>query len=310
MKKLLIKTIVFIALFIVADYGIGLLFNTLQKRVSDYPIGNANAYLKAVNTIDEDIVIIGESRASCHFIPSVLEDSLKMTAINAATHGSSMTQQAAVIRMMLNRHVPILLLWEVNPMGLMDTWLDEELDGMMDLAPFYGVDSLSRSLICQRGEFEYIKMLSQSYRNNNKLTDYLLILLKGKYNDLLKGYTRFPATGKHPSKKIVTYEEDLSQDKLNLLEETLKYIQKKECKVVLVSSPQWGVSNLNETTQAKAFETLVDSLGIPYLNHRYDERFKCDSTYYKDVYHLNEKGATAYMHFFIPELKQCLKGTE
>lgn len=310
MKKLFIKTIVFIALFIAADYGIGLLFNTLEKRVADYPIGNANAYLKAVNNIDEDIVIIGESRASCHFIPAVLEDSLNMTAINAATHGSSMTQQAAVIRMMLERHVPKLLLWEVNPMGLMDKWIDEELEGMMNLAPFYGEDSLSRNLICQRSEFEHIKMLFKSYRNNNKLTDYLIILLRGQYNDPLKGYTRFPVTGKHPSKKIVTYEEDLSQEKLNLLKETLQYIQKKECTVVLVSSPQWGVSNLNETSQARAFGALVDSLGIPYLNHRYDERFKSDSTYYKDAYHLNEKGANAYMQFFIPELKQCLKGTE
>ena len=308
MKKLVIKIIVFTIVFVVVDYAIGCLFKTIQNKVIEYPINYGNAYLKAVYAIDDDVVIVGESRAHCHFVPSILEDSLHLSVVNVATDGSYMSQQAAVIRMMLKRYVPRVIIWEVNPVSLMGKEHEDELLSALDLTPFYLTDSLSKCLINQRGLYESIKMKSNAYRYNNKLVGLLLILSEGVRDDYLKGYKQLSATGYiYPTKREQNFTDDVSQFNVDLLKSTLEYIHDKGCGVILVSSPQFESSNLNETQQSKVFNSLVDSLDVLYLDHRYVEQFQNDSSLYKDCSHLNERGATAYMYFLIPELKKYLK---
>lgn len=310
MKKLLYKMLVFIALFIAIDYGIGQLFTALENKVIDYPINYGNTYLKAAHNLNEDIIIIGESRAHGNFIPSVLEDSLIMSVINAANNGSYMSQQAAVIRMMLNKYVPQLIIWEVNPTSLMETFQLDELDAVLDLTPFYKTDSLSRCLIQQRSSYECIKMQSNAYRNNNKLVGLLLIIAKGHHEDNLKGYNPLSTSGYiFPSKRELVFDDDFSKDRYDLLKGTLELLKIKKCRVLLVSSPQYENSNLNSTKQAKMFESLMDSLGVPYLDYRYDYRFQSDSTLFKDCSHLNEKGASAFMQIIIPEINTLIQDT-
>lgn len=307
MKKLVIKIIVFTVLFVVVDYAIGCLFKTIQNKVIEYPINYGNAYLKAVYAIDDDVVIVGESRAHCHFVPSILEDSLHLSVVNVATDGSYMSQQAAVIRMMLNRYVPKVIIWEVNPGSLMGKEHEDELLSALELTPFYSTDSLSKCLINQRGIYESIKMKSNAYRYNNKLVGLLLIMYEGGYNDYQKGYNLLPTIGYiYPTKRVQNFADDVSQFNVDLLKSTLEYIHDKGCDVILVSSPQFESSNLNETQQSKVFDSLVNTMDVLYLDHRYVEQFQKDSSLYKDCSHLNEKGARAYMYFLIPDLKNFL----
>ncbi len=307
MKKLLYKTLVFIALFIAFDYGIGLLFTSLEDKVIDYPINYGNAYLKAARNLEDDVVIIGESRAHGNFIPSILEDSLGMSVVNAASNGSYMSQQAAVIRMMLNRYVPQLIIWEVNPTSLMETFQSDELDAALDLTPFYKSDSLSRYLVQQRDGYEWIKMQSNAYRNNNKLVGLLLIIASGHHDDNLKGYNPLSTSGYiFPSKKEHLFDDDFSKYRYDLLKSTLEFAGRKGCRMVLVSSPQYEITNLNSTIQAQMFESLMDSLNVSYFDYRCDERFQTDSTYFKDCSHLNQKGAQAFMQIIIPEISSAI----
>lgn len=308
MKKLVIKIIVFTVLFVAVDCAIGYLFKNIQNKVIEYPINYGNAYLKAVYAIDDDVVIVGESRAHCHFIPAIIEDSLHLSAVNVAKDGSYLSQQAAIIRMMLKRYVPKLIIWEVNPSSLMGKEHENELLSALELTPFYSTDSLSKCLINQRGIYESIKMKSNAYRYNNKLVGLLLIMYEGGYNDYQKGYNPLPTIGYiYPTKRVQNFADDVSQFNVDLLKSTLEYIHDKGCDVILVSSPQFESSNLNETRQSKVFNSLVDSLDVLYLDHRYVEQFQNDSSLYKDCSHLNENGARAYMQFFIPELKKYLE---
>lgn len=311
MKRLLYKTLVFITLFVALDYGIGLLFTALENKVIDYPINYGNAYLKAVHNLNEDVVIIGESRAHGNFIPSVLEDSLNLSVINAASNGSYMSQQAAVIRMLLNRYVPQLVIWEVNPTSLMEKFQSDELDAALDLTPFYKTDSLSRCLIQQRSKYECIKMQSNAYRNNNKLVGLMLIIASGHHDDNLKGYNPLSTSGYiFPTKREQVFDDAFSKDRYDLLQRTLEFTKQKGCRMILVSSPQYEKTNLNSTKQAKMFGSLMDSLNVPYLDYRCDERFQSDSTYFKDCSHLNEKGAKAFMQIVIPEINPIVQNSK
>lgn len=311
MKKLLYKTLVFIALFIGVDYGIGLLFTSLEDKVIDYPINYGNAYLKAVHNLEDDVIIIGESRAHGNFIPSILEDSLGMLVVNAASNGSYMSQQAAVIRMMLNRYVPRLIIWEVNPTSLMETFQSDELDAALDLTPFYKIDSLSKCLIQQRSFYESVKMQSNAYRNNNKLVGLLLIIANGQHDNNLKGYNPLSTSGYiYPTRRERVFDDDFSMYRYELLKSTLEFAESKGCELILVSSPQFEQSNLNSTKQAKMFVSLMDSLNVPYLDYRCDERFQTDSTYFKDCSHLNAKGATTFMQIVIPEIDSIVQNSK
>lgn len=307
MKSLLIKFLIFCGLFIVIDIGIGAVFNQMDKKVQELPIDYTTAYLKAVNVLDEDVIIFGESRARHQYVPSLISDSLGLSVINAAMDGSFMSQQSAVIQMMLQRHVPKLIIWEVDAVSLMDKWRNDELDRMGDLNPFYDQDPLSRNLIKQRGLFEGVKMLSKAYRNNNRLLGRIKVIKKGMYNDTLKGYWPVKTKGyKYPLIRDRMFDDDINEDKLELLASTINTIQKAGCPLVIINSPQYENCNLETTLQGKKFDAILEEMNVSHYNHHYDMRLLQDSTLFKDCSHLNARGVEVYMKILIPELKQTL----
>jgi len=308
MKKLLFKLMVFIALFVFIDYGIGMVFTHFCDKAINLPIDYGTAYLKVVKQIDDDIVIFGESRARHQYVPSLIEDALGLSTINVAMDGSYMSQQAAVIRLMLNRHIPKVIIWEVDAVSIMDKFRNDEIDRMSDLNPFYDIDSLSHNLVLQKGDYEWIKMWSRAYRNNNCLLRMIRVLSKGDYNDTLKGYWPVKTKGyKYPTKRDRIFEDDLNNEKLQLLKMTIADIQKSDCILIIVNSPQYENCNLETTFQGLAFDSLLDEMNVAHLNHHFDSRLLEDSTLFKDCSHLNAKGVEIYMGFLIPEIKQFLE---
>ena len=74
-KTFIIKTIVFVALFIVADQLCGMGFKLLNTTAGDKFA--REEYMR--HEMKADVVLLGSSRCTHHYMPSILQDSLGMT---------------------------------------------------------------------------------------------------------------------------------------------------------------------------------------------------------------------------------------
>ena len=221
MKNLGIKAVIFVLFFVLIDLCIGLAFKQIDNKVAKMPIDQGSTYLQAVYHTNDDVVIFGESMARGAYISPMMADSLNMSVSNFAYHGSSMVHQATVIRLMLKRFTPKVIIWEVDGEMLMHKLDEEEKDRMWLIKPFYTTDSLSRQQVWRCGKYEKIKMLSAAYRNNNHLQNMLRIMAHGNHADSLKGWVGLEVNGyKYPSKRKRMHQNDLSEEKLALFKST------------------------------------------------------------------------------------------
>lgn len=308
MKKFFIVAIIFVVLLFVADRGIGLFFHHLDQSLVSYPIDYQTVYTHLAWEIDDDVVIIGNSRARHQYDANRIQDSLNMTVVNAGKDGNQLLLQSSMIQNMLKRHTPKLIIWEADPYGLMHS--DDEIQRISDLNPFYDEDSLCRSLIQSRGWNERYKMLLYCYRNNGRLPGLLEVKFWGKQDNGLNGYVPVKSSGyKYPTLHIQNFSNSSEQYREKLFAETIRKAKQQGCNVVIATTPQYKRTNLDKTIQYKRFAQICDLEGILWLNYNQDARFLCDSTYFKDVSHLNEKGVDKYMELFIPKLKEYIDET-
>lgn len=306
MKKFFIETAIFIAILFVADRGVGMYFRHLDTHLLDYPIDYQTVYTHLAWKIDEEVVIIGNSRARHQYDANRIQDSLGMSVMNAGKDGNQLLLQSCMIQNMLKRHTPKYIIWETDPHGLMHS--EEELQRISDLNPFYGQDSLSTRLIESRGWNERYKMLSYCYRNNGRLPGLLEVKYTKKKDDGLQGYVPVKNTGyKYPTLGFMEWESSSEKLREDIFIETIDKAKSLGCRVVIASTPQYKKSNIAETVQYERFMQICDSMDVPWINHLQDDQLISDSTYFKDASHLNGKGVDKYMELFIPELKEYVQ---
>ena len=94
MRKFIVNIIIFFAIIWVADIGLGAILDKIayNAKSGGQQINNHITY-KA----NEEIIIMGSSRASHHYIPQIINDSLKMSSYN-------MGQDAMGIILMYGRY--------------------------------------------------------------------------------------------------------------------------------------------------------------------------------------------------------------
>ena len=84
MKSFIIKILVFAVLMLAVDMSIGKVFAILQDRA---PYGNWQRFRYINDEMRDDILIMGSSRASHHYVPKIIEDSLGMSCYNCGVDG-------------------------------------------------------------------------------------------------------------------------------------------------------------------------------------------------------------------------------
>ena len=91
--------------------------------------GNSGAQINHIIRTKYDAYIFGASRASHHYDPSIIEDKLGLSCFNAGDDGKNATYQLGILQMLLKKHTPKLIVYEIGD-------LTPSLDGgTVDLYP-------------------------------------------------------------------------------------------------------------------------------------------------------------------------------
>ena len=289
-------------LIVLMDFALGGISAWLYHR-SKYGIFHRQQYV--LNETKDDIIILGSSRASHHYVPSIIIDSLGMTCYNAGSEGMCIFYHYAMLAGMINRgHCPKMVIYDVmdvdakkypGPTFTLEAALDR-------LAPHYGEFAWVDSLFALKDWKEEIKLLSISYRYNSKLVQSIKCNFIPSPED--NGYEK--VTGKlKDNVKFVRNEYDdcdLDEMKLDYLQKMIDITNKNHIKLILVLSPKYRIES------SKAIDTIkkiANKNKLPMLDFQ-NESSLMRHEYFRDVRHLNDEGAHVWTSFISHYLKDSI----
>lgn len=235
----LLSILAVLLLLVLMDLCVGSVSSWLYHR-SKYGIFHRQLYV--LNESNDDIIILGSSRASHHYVPSIFTDSLGMSCYNAGSEGMCIYYHYAMLAAMIERgHCPKVVIYDVMNLDAFETpgptfTLDAALDR---LSPHYGEYKSVDSLFALKGWKEKLKLMSVTYRYNSKLVQSIKCNFIPQQED--HGYEKL--SGKLAD--TTAFEERdyymgaLDQEKLRYVQKMIDLTKRNQIGLLFVLSPNY-----------------------------------------------------------------------
>jgi hypothetical protein len=251
------------------------------------------------------LLIFGASRANHHYIPEIFEDSLRVSFYNTGRDGINIFYQLAVLKSILCRYTPKIIILDYSDAFSMD---QESYDRLSSLLPYYKTHKEIRNIVALKSPFENIKQLSEIYPFNSQILTIgigNLEINKTRKSDN-KGYV--PLYNEWKDKIVVidnikSYQKNLN--KVSALHEFLRDGKKSGAKVFLIYSPIF--QKFNRNPDVEICREIGSQEKIPFWDFSHDTTFLKNSSLFQDISHLNYKGATIFSKMVVTRIKQETK---
>ncbi|TKG95422.1 hypothetical protein EYV94_08235 [Puteibacter caeruleilacunae] len=251
--------------------------------------------------VDAEVIIIGDSRASHHYVSQIIKDSLKMDAYNCGLDGTNFLYHYCLVTSIINRaDKPRVIMLDINPDEFFESDNEEQGAGLVELYPFYPQNKHVQNVIHSIGPWEQMKMLSGMYRYNSRLIMFAQRLMGTDYKST-GGYEAFPISANRVPKKYTKQyclTDGIKQDYYRKINELKERCEAEGVRLVLSFSPMLIQSNILQT---KVYKTLNESVGIVNNND-----FLEDPSLFNDNVHLNHNGAVEFTNKIVKELRTIL----
>ena len=305
LKKIIVSLLILFIGFIIIDNATAVIGQSLLSKIPN----EGQKYTKInyiINRLNSDVVIIGSSEASHHYIPSVIKHTVDSiynsdcTVYNAGIDGHYFNYQSCWIECILKRYSPKIIIWDLSDVALMKS--DE---GYNSIYPYYNCNKVVERYVNEEEMPELLKILSKQYQYNSKFLGYIKdIVFPQGFTD---GY--IPLYGKM-SKKTADMKNNegikdfVDYDSLSItrFRKILKLCNAKKIKLIIASSPRFAKSLGNNFLYSECKINNIhffDKKNTPYFNHRPE--------LFQDGAHLNDEGAKIFSEMFCSDLKLNLK---
>lgn len=298
MKKFILKTILFITLIVLVDFIVGRCFDYISINAKSG--GNKKNNYIAYN-MNEELLIMGSSRAAHHYKPDVLRDSLSLTCYNCGRDGNGIILMYGRYKMLQERYTPKVIIYDICT--AFDVEKNDNVKYLGDLKRFFNISDIN-SIFDKVSLTESLKMYSRMYRNNSTI-----INTTGNYivndNDTNNGYLPM-----YKKMEIIPQKKQASIDKKEIDEIKLYYFEKliQECqgktKLLFTVSPYFFEQK--DTSIYEPIKQLCRKYDIPFIE--YDSTvFNENKNLFSDSSHLNDEGATLYSQIIANLVKEYLQ---
>ena len=301
MKRFIIKIVVFFLIIAIIDQIGGRFLKYIDSH-SQYGDSFTREYITSRCT--EDIIIMGSSRGNHHYDPQIISDSLKLSCFNCAYDALGILNMYGRYLLMTRTHTPKVLIYDVfTRFDIYDDRKDHlsSLDGIKQ----YANNPQVMSIFDDVTPMEHYKLQSRLYQYNTKVF-YMLSEIKAKWASSKLGYTPLEGTMVHEPEPYAAEYTNQEPDsvKLKYMRKLIHDAQTKGTKVIFCISPRYGAT---PNSDLDPIIKLAKEEQVPLLNHYTDKRFTTKKEYFKDSFHLNHTGATAYTKMIASEIKPLLK---
>lgn len=298
MKKLFIKLGLLLLSLIILDIIAGAIFNLLHENAIG---GSTKKNFYILKECDSDIIILGSSRASHHYVPDVISGLTGYSCYNCGEEGNGIVLGYARYQMIVQRYNPKVIVYEITPEY--DFKYDEDNSKYLRyLKPYYGEEKVKEVVDLFSDRKTQFELLSNMYRNNSAIIANIAdnIINRGDNNgyEPLWGQSVQNETKVHKSSQIVKDEK-----KIMLLNNMVKDAQKRGIMFMLVMSPSLGLIDSNTYKEAVC---ISNKYNIPFINYLSCEEITSNLSFFQDEGHMNDEGARRFSEIFSEELKRRL----
>lgn len=302
MKKFVVNIFFYLILMVVLDLVVGQCFDFLRSKARGGQTYK-NEYI--LNHCEDDILILGSSRADHHYVPVVLEDSLGLSCFNAGEMGCGIIPAYIRYRVVSERVKPRLVLYEVTP-NFDYLYQDEGYTQYLGSIRQYAQNRIVKDVYLDFSDnLEKIRLLSYMYCNNSKIIGNVKDIFCQK--NAFKGYeplygkimnSNFPSSIKQepePAKGVDSL-------KYKYVEQLIVQTKIDGVPLVFIISP-----SIDDGYNDKEFEIafdLCEKYRIPILDNRHLDGFVNNMELFQDYTHLNHTGAIAYTKDIVKQIRQ------
>ena len=296
MKKFFINIAIFFTIIAVIDFAAGKVFWHLQMIAG----GRTGAEYYACKESNEDVLILGSSRAAHHYVSQILSDSLGMKSYNAGQDGNGIILHYGRWKMISERYTPKLIIYDIT--ANFDIALNDNMAYVDRLKPFCD-DSRVKKYIAGVFPLEKYKLYSKMYRYNYKFLEGISDCATNNVVDdgyvPLEGLIRQEIVDKENFEhKVIT----IDSVKLKYLEQLVKEAKEKDTRILFVLSPSFrGVER--DQVAIKSINDIAKRYSVRFLDYS-DDSICQDASLFYDSSHLNDKGARQFSNKLVVWIRQ------
>lgn len=257
----------------------------------------------ALTQTHADCLIFGSSKASHHYVPSVIEQSCGMSAYNCGQDGNGIYYAYPVISVILRRYAPQCIIYDLKPeFDLYQFQNDERY--IAPLKIFYGKYNEIDSVVDMIDPTQKIKMCSNLYRFNSQITSPVVGLFKS-HGDEMDGYLPLYGSFNGPleADSVIRYAYD--DKKTGLLKKLIDKCKAHNVRLIFAVSPSLYRENIEDYKPAVE---LARRNNVPFVFEGDNALFVGKSNLFKDPSHLNDSGAKLYTEYLVRKLKADKSG--
>ncbi len=307
LKAFVLKMTAFIILFIIADQIAGYCFSSLYKNAGDK--FERENYMR--NDMKADVLIMGSSKAAHHYIPSILEDSLKLSVYNCGQRGNGVIYTYGRLATIYQRYIPQIIILDVFK-GY-DLEMNDNTRYLDFLKADYGHNIIVDSLFYALDNRSKYKMMLKSYQYNSTICDLLInTVIKNRARFQKDGY--FPLVGAassfSPSSTASFRSKPNSEDStIDIDSVKISYLQRivrekrGDCCLIFTISPTYMY--INPESYAIVHDICSEN-HIPLFDYMNDSLFLGRYDLFYDGSHLNDKGSRLYSSIVAHDIKRYL----
>lgn len=302
MKRFLIQIAVFFAFVAVFDVCCGFGFDYLKSHAKG---GDTYKNYYLAEKCEDDVLILGSSRAARHYVPSVIADSLGLSCYNAGEPGCGIIPAYARYKMVSERHKPKLVIYEVTP-GFDYFKSDPYTTYLGRVRQYYHKEPVKELYSTFGDGLDELRFLSNMYKNNSSIVHNVMDqFTKPGDNGYEPLFGVLSSEAVNQPKKIqnVTVHR-VDTLKLKQVEELIKATKADDVPLVFVISPRYFGLSLEELCQYEEAISLASRYSVPFINVVDMEGVSGVREMFQDFGHMNDRGAKLFTQKLVGMLKQ------
>lgn len=288
-------------IFALVEFTLG---NLAQKIFFSQSNGKYARITSSVKTAEADLFVFGSSHASRHYVPTVLEEELKLSTHNAGALGQKLLFSSLLLEIVLHRTKPEMVILNVDSDWLLHS--QDPYDRLTELSPYYwDHPDMLKPWLKLYSETEPLKLHLKSYQYNSTFVHAV------KYYFLpqpdIKGYV--PLHGHLPppenisdyimeEEEKVVKKDSIDKNFVFALNRFIDLTKENNVKLIFVRSPSLMLNPSYANSKSyKLIKEIAEEVGVPLLDFYDDKRFVGKYTLFKDRMHLNDEGARLFSKF-------------
>lgn len=299
--KFLVAILAVVGVVVCLDWLVGKAMEKVLPAISKQGQNGMTYY--SLNEVDAPVVVVGSSRASHHYVSSMLSDSLGLDVYNIGRDGCFFSYNCCVINSILDRYSPEIIIWETS----FDV-LENSNDPMESLHPYYGKNEYVMECIDEDYDWtERVPLVSNIYKYNSNILRVMSRYVRrvSYVDDGLNGYIPLVPKKWNPVKSEgkKTVDTKVFEEKVERFKAVLAHSKSKGVRIIIFDSPVYMPSG-DESRSSILMKGICDSMGVEIYDFKKAEEIYDKLEYFNDYSHMNSDGAERYTEMIIEKIME------